>query len=254
MILEKTFVELRKKDELGFIVYLSAGFPTMDGFLQALKQTAENGADIIEVGLPFSDPIADGPTIQDSSYIGLQNGASLETILPAIKSLELTVPLVLMSYLNPLLAYGDSLCDDLKDAGFRGMIIPDLPLEEADGWIKTTSESEIDLILLVSPSSSPERIANIAKKSQGFIYCVSTTGTTGVRRDLDESLGDLLSTIRQSTDKPIAVGFGISTPEHIRALHGKCDGVIMGSRIIKALKEGENVPELIRSMKDATKI
>lgn len=254
MILEKTFIELRKKNELAFIVYLSAGFPTMEEFLKVLKQTAESGADIIEIGLPFSDPIADGPVIQDSSFIGLQNGASLKTILPAIKTLNLEVPLVLMSYLNPLLAYGDSLCDDLKDVGFQGMIIPDLPLEEADGWIGTTTNAKLDLVLLVSPSSSSERIASIAKRSQGFIYCVSTTGTTGVRKDLDESLGDLLSSIRQVTDKPIAVGFGISTPEHIQTLHGQCDGIIMGSRVIKALKDGEDLPELIRSMKEATKI
>ncbi len=253
MILEKTFEQLQKKNELGFIVYLSAGYPTMKGFLKALRQTANNGADIIEVGLPFSDPIADGPVIQESSFTGLQNGASLTCILPKIKALNLNVPLVLMSYLNPLLAYGETLYDDLKEAGFHGMIIPDLPIEEADAWIKTTQEAGLDLILLVSPGSGPERIANIAKQSQGFIYCVSTTGTTGVRRDLDEGLSDLLSGIRQVTDKPIAVGFGISTPGHIQALHGQCDAVIMGSRVIQALKDKEDLPRMIKSMKNATK-
>ncbi len=253
MILEKTFDAVKSKNELAFIAYLTAGFPTMEGFAQSLQETADNGADIIEIGLPFSDPIADGPTIQDSSYVGLMQGATLKAVLDSVQSLKIEVPLVLMSYLNPLLAYGEDLLSDLKNNGFSGLIIPDLPVEEAHKWIEKTKDAEIDLILLVSPCSDSERIQKIASLSQGFIYCVSTTGTTGVRSEMDQSLYDLLMTIRNCTDKPVAVGFGISAAKHIQSLQGKCDGVIMGSRIVQTIKNNEKLPSFIQEMKQATK-
>ncbi|NQT25948.1 tryptophan synthase subunit alpha [candidate division KSB1 bacterium] len=254
MRIQEQFDALRAKKEKALIVYLTAGFPTLDGFIQSLKETAEAGADIIEIGIPFSDPIADGPTIQTSSQIGLENGATLPVILNAIRNLDLKVPLVFMSYFNPLLAYGqDKLLTDMTEVGVTGLIIPDLPVEEAESWKAAAHSINVDTIFLVTPNSSDDRIRLIAEASTGFVYCVSLTGITGARTNLSGDVSGFLDRVKSHTKTPIAVGFGISTPEHILNLKDHADGLIVGSRVIDAIRNGEDLGKLIRELKDATR-
>lgn len=254
MRIRQKFADLRVKKETALIVYLTAGFPSMDRFLRNLKETAEAGADLIEIGVPFSDPIADGPTIQASSQIGLENGATIPVILKSIQTLNLDVPLIFMSYLNPLLAYGrEKLLTDMPEAGVTGLIIPDLPVEEAASW-KTAAQSRgVDTIFLVTPTSSDVRIRHIAEASTGFVYCVSLTGITGARSDLSGDVIGFLDRVRSHAHTPMAVGFGISKPEHIRNLIGHADGVIVGSRVIDAIRMEEDLGSLICDLKEATK-
>lgn len=254
MKIKETFEKLKNKNEKALIVYLTAGFPSMESFAGQLKQTAESGADIIEIGIPFSDPIADGPTIQASSQVGLENGADIPSILQSVQELNLEVPLVFMSYLNPLLAYGrDKLLKDMKASGITGLIIPDLPVDEADSWGEAAQKEHVDLIFLVTPTSSDERIQQITEASNGFVYCVSLTGTTGARTQLSVDVSGFLNRVRKTTAKPIAVGFGISEPEHIQKLKKDADGMIVGSRVIDAIGKGEDVGALIKKLKDATR-
>jgi len=251
MRINKTFDLLREKKEMALIAYLTAGFPTLEKSIENLQLVSESGADLIEIGIPFSDPIADGPTIQYASHSALKNGVTLKSILDKLKKIKLPIPLILMSYLNPLLAYGNTrLFKDLEEAWVRGIIIPDLPLEEASEWI---SPPEISIIFLVAPTSTEDRIKLVAEKTNGFIYCVSVAGTTGARERLSPDLIPFVKKIKRITDKPVAVGFGISTPQHISSLRGQADGVIVGSRLIEAVKRGENLAPLIEKLKAATK-
>ena len=253
MKLSQKFNELRQKNETALIAYTTGGFPSLKDSMKNIQILSRNGADIIEVGIPFSDPIADGPIIQEASQIALENGATLKKIINEIKKISVQCPLVIMSYINPLLAYGkERLFEDLKASQVSGIIIPDLPIEVSEEWIRLSSESEIDLIFFVTPTSTEERMKFVAEKSGGFIYCISITGTTGVRNQLPEELFDLINRMKTITDQPLAVGFGISTPEHVKALAGKVDGVIVGSRFIQAIKEKENLSDLVRQFKKAT--
>ena len=254
MRIQKKFEQLQTKNEKALIVYLTAGFPTMDDFVRILKETADAGADIIEIGIPFSDPIADGPTIQASSQIGLEKGATIPVILDAIRDLNLNVPLVFMSYLNPLLAYGqEKLLKDMTDAGVTGLIIPDLPVEEAESWKIVAQSKDVDTIFLVTPTSSEQRIKLIANASAGFVYCVSLTGITGARSTLSSDVTGFLDRVKSCSKVPIAVGFGISKPEHILNLKAHADGLIVGSRVIDAIQIGEDLGALIRDLKDVTR-
>jgi len=252
--IRRKFAALKKNNEAALIIYLTAGYPSMQKFLDNVSMIAENGADIIEIGIPFSDPIADGPTIQFSSQSALENGFKLDDLISRIKERNLQIPLVLMSYLNPLLAYGrERLFKDIKKAGFSGVVIPDLPVEDAGPWSAAGSGFGIDNIFLAAPTSSKERIERVIRASRGFIYCVSVTGTTGMREYIPAGLNAWLLQIKKQTDKPIAVGFGISNRAQIRSLSDCCDGVIVGSRVIKAIKEQEDLAALIRSFKSATR-
>lgn len=250
----KKFAELREKQEMACIIYLTAGFPSLKESIQNMRLLSESGADIIEIGVPFSDPVADGPTIQYSSQIALENGVTLKMILEEIKKLRVDIPLVLMSYLNPLLAYGkEILFKDMREAKLSGIIIPDLPAEEAEEWVSLSKSYDIDFIFLVAPTSSEKRIKQSAERSEGFIYCVSIAGTTGVREELPTGLLEFIQRVRNVTDKPIAVGFGISRPDQVTALWGKADGVIIGSRIIDVMRQGGNIKETVKKLKEATR-
>ena len=252
MTIRKTFARLKSAREMALIAYETAGFPSLHDSISNIRLLADSGADIIELGIPFSDPIADGPTIQVSSQVALENGVSFIQILEAVSRVDSETPLVAMSYLNPLLSYGKGrLFKDMKSAGFSGMIIPDLPLEEAGDWKRMAQEAGIDLIFLVTPTTSKERLKGLVEASEGFIYCVSLTGITGTRTALPPHLSEFLVSVKSLTDKPAAVGFGISTPEHVRQLKGIADGVIIGSRIVKAMENGEDVGKLVRGLKDA---
>jgi tryptophan synthase alpha chain len=254
MTIADTFARLRQRRELALMPYVMAGYPNLPRTLEIMRQVAESGADLIEIGVPFSDPVADGVTIQAASQVALDGGFRLSDLLTALSQQPLTYPAVLMSYLNPLLAFGRApLMNALVQGGIAGLIVPDLPLDEAGDWLVAARERQLALIFLVAPTSSAERIHSIATESDGFIYAVSLAGTTGVRDQAAAGLADYLTRIRRLTDKPIAVGFGISKPDHVQALRGVADGVIVGSRLVQAIERGENLPSLMRSFKDATR-
>lgn len=253
-MIEEKFNDLKKRGETALIIYITAGFPSLKESLKNAILLSKNGADIIEIGVPFSDPVADGPTIQYSSEIALSNGVTLKDIIKEIKKIRLDTPLVIMSYLNPLLAYGkEKLFKDMRDSGISGIIIPDLPAEDSNEWTSLGDIYDIDVIFLIAPTTSPERIEYIVKKSQGFIYCVSVTGTTGARDKLSPDLMQFLKVVRKLSDKPVAVGFGISNSHQIKLLRKEVDGVIVGSRIIEAIKKKENLKELVNKFKKATR-
>ncbi len=254
MTLREVFTELRRRDELAFVPYQTAGFPTLEQSLDNVQALCRHGADIVEIGIPFSDPIADGPTIQYASQVALDNGTRLADVLAALTQRRFDRPLVMMSYVNPLLAYGpDRLLADMRRAGFSGLIVPDLALDQAAQWTKQARAHDISLIFLLAPTSTDQRIAQVAELSDAFIYAVSLTGTTGAREALPEGLPAFLQRIRRHTDLPVVVGFGISRPEHVRALRPLADGVVVASRIIDALRRKEPWLPLVEQLKAATK-
>jgi tryptophan synthase alpha chain len=254
MIIKEVFDRLNRNQEMVFIAYITMGFPSLKKSIENLQTLSNCGADIIEIGVPFSDPIADGPTIQYSSQIALKQRVTLQDIIYQLKRIEIDKPLILMSYLNPLLAYGkERILVDIKESGISAIIIPDLPVEEADKWCELAKNYKIEIIFFVAPTSTNERISLISTRSDSFIYCVSITGTTGVREKLSEDVIKFIKRVKRITNKPIAVGFGISTPEQIRFLHGKADGVIVGSRIIEAIRQNESLEEIVKNLKSATR-
>lgn len=254
MTLSDTFAQLRKRNELALMPYVMAGYPTVERSLAILQQVAAAGADVIEIGVPFSDPVADGVTIESASHDALTAGFQLTDFLHQLATIKLSCPAVLMSYLNPLLAPGrDHVLEQVAGAHLSGLIVPDLPPDEASEFQAAARRRQLDMIYLVAPTTTDERIARIAAATEGFLYAVSLTGTTGVRRDIDANLPAYLRRLRNLTDKPIAVGFGISTPEHARAIYGLADGVVVGSRIVQAIRDGDDLPALIQTFKQATR-
>ena len=199
---------------------------------------AEGGADLIELGIPFSDPLADGPTIQWASAEALRRGVTMRAVFETVRMLRRStdVPLVAMAYANPLYRYGLSgFCQDAVRAGFDGVIVPDLPPEEAGALIRSARPARLATIFLAAPTSPPDRLRRIAACSTGFIYCVSLTGVTGARRTLPRDITAQLATLRRTTRLPLAVGFGVSTPAQVRWLAGIADGVIVGSAIVNVI-------------------
>ncbi|QJB44703.1 tryptophan synthase subunit alpha [Dolichospermum flos-aquae] len=240
--ISRCFENLRRNQECALIPFITAGDPDLETTAKALQVLDNSGADIIELGVPYSDPLADGPVIQAAATRALARGTTLEQVLEMLKGLSpsLRSPIILFTYYNPILYRGvDKFLGQIKDAGVAGLVVPDLPLEESAGLIKPAAEMGIDLTLLVAPTSSAERIEAIARASQGFIYLVSVTGVTGIRTQMQTRVGDLLQQIRNVTDKPIGVGFGISDPEQARQVKAwDADAAIVGSAIVKRLAEG----------------
>jgi tryptophan synthase alpha chain len=247
----------QKGGHKALIPYITAGYPDQETTLKAVPLLVENGADIIELGIPFSDPLADGATIQESSYQALQKGTNTETCLNMARSLreKIEAPMVFMTYYNPVLSYGlDNFCHACIEAGVDGLIIPDLPPEEGEALECATGESGLDLIYLLSPTSTAERILIVAQKSRGFIYLVSVAGVTGARNELPPGTEAFISRVRQATRKPLCVGFGISTPEQAHQVTQVADGVIVGSRLIQLIKEDATLNRLkafVREMRAA---
>jgi len=253
--ISRKFNQLNKEGKKAFIPYVMAGDPSLEGTKEAVLLLEECGADIVELGVPFSDPLADGPTIQRAAERALKNGVTLRKVISLVKDLRQStqIPLILMTYFNPVFKYGiDNFIKDAGVAGVDGMIIPDLPPDEAEDFIKLCRKAPLDTIFLLAPTSTDERIKKVAKASSGFIYYVSITGITGSGLLLDGSMNRLISNIRKHTDKPISVGFGVSTPEEASSVAGLADGVIVGSAIVKRLHEnpGELRGYLI-SLRDA---
>lgn len=238
--LRAAFAKRKEEGRRCLIVYLCAGDPSLDITAAAVKELAAAGADIIELGVPFSDPVADGPVIQAASQRALVSGTNLVKILDLVKDLraQVQVPLVLMSYYNLLLQYGpERLTDDLNAAGGDGLIIPDLPWEESAPIRAELDKKGLAAIPLVAPNTTKERLTKIASAASGFIYCVSLTGVTGAREGLPPGIKEYLESVRAATDLPLAVGFGISTSNQARLLAPLCDGIIVGSAVVRTLHE-----------------
>lgn len=239
------FEELRERARCALIPFITAGDPDLQTTEAALRVLDDNGADLIELGVPYSDPLADGPVIQAAATRALQQGTRLEQVLEMVQRVAPTLrsPIILFTYYNPILNRGvDAFVQQIAAAGVRGLVVPDLPLEEAESLLKPAQQHGIEVILLVAPTSPPERIAAIAAKSQGFIYLVSTTGVTGMRTQVESRVKDLLGELRGVTDKPIGVGFGISQPEQAhQVMEWGADAAIVGSAFVKRL--ADTVPE-----------
>lgn len=252
MTLREVFDASRGREELALTPYLTGGYPDMPSFERHLQTAADAEADLIEVGIPFCDPIADGPTIQHSSQTALAAGATLGGILSALRRVRLKTPTIFMSYLNPLLAYGpDRLLGDMGLAGVRGLIVADLPVEESDEWLTKCRRHSIDLIFLAAPTSTEKRLREIAARATGFVYAVSRTGTTGAQSSLATDLAVFLGRIRALTVAPIAVGFGISNPAQVASLRGQADGVVIGSRLVEVIRSGQSLGDELRNLKMA---
>jgi tryptophan synthase alpha chain len=249
------FRKLKPEGGKAFIPYIMAGDPSLEKTKEVVLLFEECGADIVELGVPFSDPLADGPTIQRAAERALQNGVTLRKVISFVREMrQLTqIPLVLMTYYNPVFKYGlDAFVADAVDAGVDGIIIPDLPPDEADELMKLSRRSGLDTIFLLAPTSTEERIKKVARSASGFIYYVSITGITGSGLLLDGSMETLLSNIRKHSEKPIAVGFGVSTPEDAYAIAKISDGVIVGSAIVKRLYESpDELKEFIKGLRQA---
>ncbi len=221
------------------IAYITVGYPTIEATLKAVPILARNGCDIVELGIPFSDPLADGATIQKASFHALENGVTPQICLDVAKKLrqKVDIPLVFMTYYNPVLSYGlDKFCGACVSAGVDGLIIPDLPVEEGSELEPCTERHGLDLIYLLAPTSTDERVRLVAERSRGFIYLVSLTGVTGPRDRLPADLGKFVARVRKVTKKPLCVGFGISTAEQAREVARTADGIIVGSRIIQLME------------------
>ncbi|MBE0671627.1 MAG: tryptophan synthase subunit alpha [Anaerolineales bacterium] len=250
-------IENAFKNKPIFMPYFPLGYPDLSTSIDVIEALAKNGADLIEVGLSFSDPLADGPVIQQATQIALEKGITVKKSLEAVKELRkrgVTIPLILMGYYNPMLAYAlEKFIDDAREAGADGFIIPDLPMEEAEEF--TLVAGDMPLIQMLAPTSPDERMESIARNAKGFIYLVSVTGVTGARSSISDSLGDLISRVRSHTSVPVCVGFGIGTPEQARQVGQLADGVIVGSACVKAIGGDENpvkaAREFARSFREA---
>jgi tryptophan synthase alpha chain len=239
------------------IAYVTVGYPTIEATLKVVPLLAENGCDIIELGIPFSDPLADGVTIQKSSFHALQNGVTPQLCLELAGQLsqKVDIPLVFMTYYNPVLKYGlDNFSTACADAGISGVIIPDLPPDEGSDLEAISQGQGIDLIYLLAPTSTEERIRLAAGRSRGFIYLVSITGVTGARDRVPADLEAFVARVRKLATQPLCVGFGISTPEQAGQIAWIADGVIVGSRIIQLMEKDDDfspVAGLVRGLREA---
>ena len=246
--IESKFARLQAEGRKGFIPYITAGDPSLDVTLELALALDKCGVDVIELGMPFSDPIADGPVIQRATERALRNHVTLRKVLHLCEKIrkQSDVPLILFSYFNPLLNHGlERLAADAVNAGFDGVLASDLTVEESEPFVRTMRHSGLNTVFLVAPTSSPERIKKIAAASTGFLYAVSRTGVTGEQQELAADLKQFLQTLRMHTRTPIAVGFGISCPEHVRAVWQEADGAIVGSSIVKAVEENIGRPDLV---------
>jgi tryptophan synthase alpha chain len=229
----------------------------METTLKVVPLFASSGCDIIELGIPFSDPLADGATIQQASYEALKQGVTLEVCFEVAQELrrQVEIPLVFMTYYNPVLKFGlQQFCSKCAEVGIDGLIVPDLTPEEGGELEKSAKRHSLDLVYLLSPASTEERVSLVAGRSSGFIYLVSLTGVTGARNKLPEELESFVTRVRKRTEKPLCVGFGVSTPEQARRVAKVADGVIVGSRIIQLLDEDkslENACSFIKCLRDA---
>jgi tryptophan synthase alpha chain len=251
--LAAAFAALRTRGERALVAYFTAGDPSLAMTRHLVVEAARRGADVIELGIPFSDPLADGPVVQRATQRALAAGVTLPRVLELVREMrgEVAVPLVFLTYYNPILAFGlKAFCRTAVEAGIDGVIVADLPPEEAGPLRAEADPAGLDLIHLVAPTSPPDRVRKIARASGGFIYMVSLTGVTGERQALPAELAQQLRALRAVTTKPICVGFGISTPEQAAEVGGAADGVIVGSAIVRLVERYGASPELLPRVGD----
>lgn len=234
------FAELRQENQTGLIPYVTVGFPDLAATLELVPALVAGGADMVELGVPFSDPLADGATIQRASFHALQLGVTLERCLEmahALRRAGVKIPLLLMCYYNPVLSYGiEAFARRAAAVALDGIIVPDLPPEEAMPLRQACLQKGIDLVFLVAPTSTEERIARVAAVSSGFVYCVSLVGITGARPELSPALASFVARVQRHTSLPLAVGFGISRREHLEATSSFADAAVVGSALIEAIE------------------
>jgi len=246
------------KNGKAFIPFITCGDPDLETTAKVVREAVKNGADLVELGIPFSDPTAEGPVIQGANLRALNGGVTTDKVFDLVRELrkDVTVPMVFMTYANVVFSYGsERFISTCKEIGIDGLILPDLPFEEKEEFLPLCKQYDVDLISLIAPTSE-NRIAMIAKEAEGFIYLVSSLGVTGVRSEIKTDLESIVEVIRANTDTPCAIGFGISTPEQAAKMAGISDGAIVGSAIIKILAQyGKDaapyVGEYVKSMKDA---
>ncbi|MBI4824242.1 MAG: tryptophan synthase subunit alpha [Nitrospirae bacterium] len=255
-IIEKTFNNLKKQGRKAFIPYIMAGDPSLEKTKELIKVLEECGADIIELGVPFTDPLADGPVIQRASERALAKGVTLRDVIRLVKDIRAVtkIPIVLMTYYNPIFAYKEeAFVRDAVSSQIDGIIVPDLPPDEAHDLIRLSRKKGIDIIFMLAPTSTAERVKKVAKLSRGFIYYVSLTGITGARLLVDTALSEAIMAIRRLTEMPICVGFGVASPEEAKVLSDVADGIIVGSAIVRRLDEPEEeLKRFLRGLRDAT--
>ncbi|PRQ25981.1 putative lyase [Rosa chinensis] len=255
--LSKTFIKLKEQGKVALIPYITAGDPDLSVTAEALKVLDSCGSDIIELGVPYSDPLADGPVIQAAATRALARGTNLNSILAMLKEVipKLSCPIALFTYYNPILKRGvGEFMSIIKDVGVHGLVVPDVPLEETDTLRKEALKNNIELVLLTTPTTPMERMKAIAEASEGFLYLVSSIGVTGARASVNERVPALLKEIKEATSKPVAVGFGISKPEQAKQVAGwGADGVIVGSAMVKLLGDAKTPEEGLKELAIFTK-
>ena len=241
-----------------FIAFVTCGDPDLETTAKVVRAAVENGADLIELGIPFSDPAAEGPVIQGANLRALRGGITTDKIFAFVKVLrrDVKVPMVFMTYANVVFSYGaEKFISTCRDIGIDGLILPDLPYEEKEEFLPTCRQYDVDLISLIAPTSE-NRISMIAREAEGFIYIVSSLGVTGTRSEIKTDLASIVKVVRENTKVPCAIGFGISTPEQAKRMADISDGAIVGSAIVKLIEKygtdaPEHVAEYVKSMKDA---
>lgn len=250
------FARAAEQNRAAFLPYYPIGYPTYEESLKAIQGMSETGVDGFEIGIPFSDPLADGPVIQAATQIALENGITVRKCLEAVSTLRsrgVHQPMLMMGYVNPMLAYGaEAFVRDAKAAGADGLIIPDLPPEEAGMFSDACASEGLAMVFFLAPTSNARRIDLVSHKATGFIYVVSLTGVTGARVELPPDLKDIIARVKARTNKPLVMGFGISTPEQARSMNGLVEGFIVGSALVRAGKGGaEPVRELAAKLRAA---
>ncbi|GAB4265546.1 tryptophan synthase subunit alpha [Thermincola ferriacetica] len=251
--IRQKFDTLARRGEKGLITFVTAGDPDLETTVRLVLEMEKAGADIVELGVPYSDPLADGPVIQKASLRALKNGTALKGIFGAVREVrkQSNIPLILMTYYNPVLRYGlAAFAAEASTVGVDGVIVPDLPVEEAAPLARELTAQGLYLIPLVAPTSGAERIKRITAGDRGFVYCVSLTGVTGIRQGVPPGLEDFLDCVRRNTANPLAVGFGVSHPEQAREIAKHCDAVIVGSALVKTIEEYQNSPDLLVHVKN----
>jgi tryptophan synthase alpha chain len=259
--IDKTFKRLRGSKNKALIIYITGGYPNLNATKKLIQTLEKSGADLIEIGIPFSDPLADGPTIQRSSTNAISKGANIKSIINTVRSLKgkINIPLLFMTYFNPVLYYGlDRFIKDSTKAGIDGVIIPDLPPEESESIIKLSKKNKFSTVFLIAPTSTNDRIKLVSKRSTGFIYYVSLTGVTGARKHLPKDIKEHIKKIKKFTDKPVCIGFGVSNREQAAKMSRIADGVIVGSAVIRIIENNignerylKKVSKFTRSLKEA---
>ena len=241
---------LKADDDLKLVAYMMGGHPNRKRSIEVGKRLATSGVAALEIGIPHSDPLADGPVIQKAGQIALEHGMTVEGCLEVAAAIAAEgTPVVLMTYINPILAYDPrKFAAEAAQAGVAGVIVPDLPVEESEpvaGWLRSAS---LDTVFMVAPTTSAHRIQSICEHSSGFVYCVTVTGITGARKELPSGMKELIQQVRTHTQLPIAAGFGISRPEHMKALRGVADAAVVGSAIVAQIDKGADPVKLVKEL------